>query len=322
MEDAEIIKLFESLYSDISPETQFAHKKPLLAHYTTIQTIEKIISSKELWFSNPLYMNDVEEVRFGLIESERILKEEPLISEACLTPARKATLLAAFDHYSRHYIENHLGDTYVFCTSEHQPEDNDGLLSMWRGYGGSGNGAAIVFDTAKLSTLPTSPLIVAQVEYGTGDERRLKIASSVKTFAGILRANNIADEKLHLAAHALLERFKLFALFSKHRGFHEEREWRVVYMRDRDHGNAFNPFFGFVTGANGIEAKLKFKVAPVVGATADDLSLSKIVARIILGPTISSPMAMTAFKRLLFQHGEMALVASVVASSIPFRNRI
>jgi hypothetical protein len=62
MDEAAIIKLFEPLYSDIKPETQFAHKKPFLAHYTTIQTIEKIISSKELWFSNPLYMNDLEEV--------------------------------------------------------------------------------------------------------------------------------------------------------------------------------------------------------------------------------------------------------------------
>jgi hypothetical protein len=193
---------------------------------------------------------------------------------------------------------------------------------MWRGYGGNGNGAAIVFDTAKLDSLPTSPLIVAKVEYGTGDERRLKIAASVKLFSDILKANNLPDEKLHLASHALLERLKLVALFSKHKGFHEEREWRVVYMRDRDHANAFAPFLGYLTGANGIEAKLKFKLAPLVGATADDLSLSKIVARIILGPTISSPMAATSFKRLLFQHGEMALVGCVVTSSIPFRHKI
>jgi Protein of unknown function (DUF2971) len=322
MDDAAIIKLFEPLYSDTKPETQFAHKKPLLAHYTTIQTIEKIISSKELWFSNPLYMNDLEEVRFGLIESDRILKAEQSITDACATPARKAALLAAFDHYSRHYIENHLTDTYVFCLSEHEPDNNDGLLSMWRGYGGSGNGAAIVFDTAKLNTLPTSPLIVAQVEYGSGDERRVRIESTVKSFASILGTNNLPDDKLHLAAHALLERFKVFALFSKHRGFHEEREWRVVYMRDRDRGNAFDPFLGFVTGPNGIEAKLKFKVGPVAGATADDLSLSKIVSRIILGPTISSPMAVTAFRRMLFFHGEMALIPCLVASSIPFRSRI
>ena len=41
-------------------------------------------------------------------------------------------------------------DTYVFCLSEHAKDDTDGLLSMWRGYGGNGNGAAIVFDAGKL----------------------------------------------------------------------------------------------------------------------------------------------------------------------------
>jgi hypothetical protein len=43
---------------------------------------------------------------------------------------------------------------------------------MWRGYGGNGSGAAIVFDTAKLSPPEESPLILAQVHYGTTEKRR------------------------------------------------------------------------------------------------------------------------------------------------------
>jgi Protein of unknown function (DUF2971) len=322
MEDIDVRRAFEPLYDDIKPEVQFFKVQPLLAHYTTIQTIEKIVTSKEIWFSNPLYMNDIEEVRFGLIESDRLLKSDKAIADACITPQRKAILFSAFNDYSRFYIENHLADTYVLCLSEHKANDNDGLLSMWRGYGGNGNGAALVIDTAKLNNLSTSPLILARVEYGTTVERQAWLTGLLKKFSEILILQKLPDELLHVAACALLDRLKLFALFSKHRGFDEEEEWRIVYMRDRDQNRVFDPMFGYLTGPRGIEAKLKLKIAHHPGATAEDLSLAKIVERIILGPSISSPMASMTFKRMLIEHGEPELAQRVVASSIPFRHRI
>jgi len=39
----------------------------------------------------------------------------------------------------------------VFCLCEHTPGDTDGKLSMWREYGSKGNGAALVFNTARIS---------------------------------------------------------------------------------------------------------------------------------------------------------------------------
>jgi len=322
MNDHEVRQLFEPLYNDVKPGAQFYSTRPLLAHYTTIETIEKIISSKELWFSNPLYMNDIEEVRFGLIEADTLIRSSSIISDACGTPERTTTFLTAFADYSRNYIENHLADTYVFCLSEHERNDHDGLLSMWRGYGGNGNGAAIVIDTAKINNLPTSPLVLARVEYGTAQERRDWLVALINKFGAILVVENLPQEQLHVAACALLDRVKLFALFSKHEGFAEEREWRIVYMRDRDQTKVFDPMFGYLTGSRGIEAKLKFKIAHHPGATAEDLSLTKMVDRIILGPSISSPMAAATFKRMLSQHGETALASRVSASSIPFRHRI
>jgi hypothetical protein len=95
------------------------------------------------------------------------------------------------DKVSRHYIENHLAETYVLCFSCHEPNDNDGLLSMWRGYGGNGNGAAIVIDTAKINVLPTSSLILAHVEYATAQARRDWLVALVTKFSGILAALNL-----------------------------------------------------------------------------------------------------------------------------------
>ena len=61
----------EKLYADLSPADTFTNVKPLLAHYTTIGTFEQIVKRDEIWFSNPLYMNDIEEVRWSIKEVAR-----------------------------------------------------------------------------------------------------------------------------------------------------------------------------------------------------------------------------------------------------------
>jgi hypothetical protein len=273
LQDSDLVKLFNPLFSDILEEEQFYKKKPLLAHYTTIETIERIITSKEVWFSNPLYMSDYQEVSFGLLESDRLLSANARVAEALGTPDRSAKFFAAYNSYRQEYIDKHLPDTYVFCLSEHDREDRDGLLSMWRGYGGNGNGAAIVFDTSALNVLPGSPLVIAKVEYATTVERLDWISRKLETFASLLGGMNLQDDKLFLAAHALFHRFKQFALFTKHKGFEEEKEWRIVYMREQDKEHRLSQFFSHFIGARGIAPKLKFKVAHVEGVTASDLSI-------------------------------------------------
>jgi hypothetical protein len=76
--------------------------------------------------------------------------------------------------------------------------------------------------------------------FGTTEERLDWVKAKVHLFAEILRQVNVPNEKLWVAAHAFFERIKMFAVFSKHRGFGEENEWRVVYMRDRDRDNEFH----------------------------------------------------------------------------------
>ncbi len=75
MEDNEVLKLFEPLFNEPHPENAFHVKKPLLAHYTTIQVLEKILTTNELWFSNPLFMNDLEELRFGVLEGNALVMQ-------------------------------------------------------------------------------------------------------------------------------------------------------------------------------------------------------------------------------------------------------
>jgi hypothetical protein len=319
-EDAELFLKFGPLFEPEPDDESLLTRKPLLAHYTSIQKAHKILTSDELWFSNPLVMNDLEEVRFSVNEGYRRIYESPLVADACQTPERVRKFRENLAYNYNQLGNTHIHDTYVLCLSEHDNDDQDGLLSMWRGYGGNGSGAAIVFDTAKLGDpIQSSALIVGKVRYGTQKERLDWIDKLIQRFAALLRGADLPDEKLYIATYAVFTRLSYYALFSKHRGFHEEREWRVAYLPERDISKALASMCTYEVGPRGVEPKLKLKVQGIEGQTNKGLSLASIIDRILLGPSVSSPVAMSSFLRMLDIAGKSELKGRVRASGIPFR---
>jgi hypothetical protein len=312
-------EFYAALHSDITEENEFYNQKPLLAHYTSLAVLEKVLTHSEVWLSNPLFMNDIEEVRFGIIEGGHALRHHVGLLEALGNQARRSAFTNALDIAIDYFEREHLFDTYVFCLSEHQPDNQDGLLSMWRGYGGNGRGAAIVFDTAKLVPLENTPLILAKVHYASSAERRAWFDATATRFIPVLSKAALPDDKIYLAAHALFERLKLFALFTKHHGFKEEREWRLAYLSERDTEKLLSPMFHYLNDARGVEPKLRLKIAPLNGVTDDQLSLERVVDRILLGPSTSSPLAKRSVERMLEIIGKPQMKERVLASSIPFR---
>ena len=250
--------------------------------------------------------------------NELVLSRQELV-DACKTPERAQRFKDSFAFFFNQFANEHILDTYVFCLSDHPREDNDGRLSMWRGYGANGNGVAVVFDTAQLNDTDKTPLIVAKVAYDTTEGRLAWLVKTMELFEALLGNSDIPDEKLPTAAYALFHRLKLFALFTKHHGFREEEEWRIVYMPDQDRDKKLQPMFHYWLGSHGVEPKLKFKVQPIPGVTADDLSLPKLIDRIILGPSISSPLARASALRMFELLNRNDLKAKLRASTIPFR---
>jgi len=310
---------FEPLYSEFTVGSSFPERRPLLAHYTSTANLERILATDELWFSNPLLMNDLEELRFGILEGAQKFIGNAAIEAACGSENRSKLLFDAFRHYLDEFSNKHAIDVYALCMAEHDANDTDGLLSMWRGYGGNGNGAAIVFDTAKINATNGSPLVISYVEYASADKRREWLNSKLLQFASILEAQRIPDDKLYQASWLMFERIRLFALFTKHHGFKEEREWRVVYLKERDTQNRLAPMLQYAVTSRGLEPRLKLAMKPLEGITASDLSLAKLVDRIILGPTANSPLAKSTLLRVLDATGKSALKDKVVASTIPYR---
>lgn len=299
------------IFSDLSEKDDFPNVRPFLAHYTTLANIEKILANDEVWFSNPLFMNDKEELRFGLNESLWAFRESKEIKEL----KQYDKLITHFEHFYKDFDDNYALDTYVFCLSNHENvEDNDGLLSMWRGYGENGSGAALILDTSKFEVVNNNGLIIAKVFYATTKERLTWIDKKLKEFASLIVQNNLNEKDLWVAVYYLFERFKLFALFTKHKGFDEEKEWRIVYDKRRDTQKLFDSMFGYAMTKNGIEPKLKFNVNH-----KNKLALESYINKIILGPSFANNLSLASFKRMLQSINKVNLVEKVVTSSIPYR---
>lgn len=320
-EDVEKIwGLFASLYPSLEEQIAVLRDVPQLAHYTSITVLEKILATNEIWFSNPLFMNDLEEVKFGIVQGTSLLRSSEDLLLSLGSDQRRGKFTFALDHYFSIFDAQHAFDTYVFCLSKHNPQQADGRLSMWRGYGGNGRGAAIIFDTTKIALLSDTPLIFSKVNYGSADDRLNWVRKLGKDISGIVSANSIPDDMVYLVAQAAFERLKLFALFTKHVGFAEEEEWRVAYMPDRDPNGLLKPMLGYNSGPKGIEPKLKLQIAPLQGAIPEGITLDNLVSQILLGPTASSTLAQRSVERMFDLIKRPEFKDRLRASTIPLRD--
>jgi Protein of unknown function (DUF2971) len=281
--------------------------------------MESIFQTRQIWFSNPLFMNDLQEVRFGLREGYRLLSDLGLFKRAVDTDQRIGLVRNAFTNFFGNFDSQELFDTYVFCLSEHGRSNMDGLLSMWRGYGHHGDGVALVFDPKAVTLVPLSPLVISKVQYASDTDRIEQLEQLLGKWADTTAGANLPDDMLSLAAYAALNEIKIFALTTKHIGFSEEAEWRVVYLLDRDRNGLLKQFMSYHIGERGVEPKLKFTMGHLPGVSADDLTLERLLDRIILGPSLSSPLAVRSVQRMLEKIERGHFTNKVFPSGIPLR---
>jgi hypothetical protein len=152
------------------------------------------------------------------------------------------------------------------------------------------------------------------------------LRAGLEEWTQITRAANLPVDQLHLAAYAAFDFVKIASLVTKHCGFSEEREWRVVYVPERDPQGYLKPRLDYFIGPRGVEPKLKFKfgVVPQDASRAELATgqLADILEFILLGPTASSPLAKSAFIRMLKQIGKGDFADRVFSSTIPLRPQL
>lgn len=320
MTKEEILVLFSKISANLDDDFQLLlSEKPLLAHYTSTEALESILRNNEIWFSNPLFMNDLEEMRLGMRIGEDLITESEELAKACGSEVRLENFQYSFSHYFSEFELQHAFDVYVFCLTEHDQDDNDGLLSMWRGYGRNGDGAALVFNTSFVVEQAASPLFITKVRYVSAEKRMVWLKNLLDRYCEAMHNSFIDDDMLYLVAFQFFQVVKVFALIFKYKGFLEEREWRIIYMPDRDPQGHLKDRFGYVIGSRGVEPKLKLKLEPLPTDSVQTWTFESILDRIILGPSVSSPLAQSSVQRMLEKIGKPEFREKVVPSRIPLR---
>ena len=312
-------EFWSMLHRELEGIADGAQNAPLLAHYTSLVNLENILRSEQVWLSNPLYMNDLEEVRFGVNRGRDLVISNDRLRLALGGAERVGRFYGQIDRSYNHFANNEVLDLYLMCFSDHSKVGDDGLLSMWRGYGANGKGAAIVFDVSSVNDTENSPFVLAPVQYATQDERLGYITAKIHEAAEYIAEQTLDNEDLAWFADALLRRIILYAVFSKHIGFEEEKEWRFVYFKDRDGTGQIDSMMSYFSGPNGMQPKLKLDVKRIPGVLSENVQLDKIIDRIIIGPTVSSPLSKLAAERMLQHLEKEGLRDKIRMSSIPFR---
>jgi hypothetical protein len=302
---------------DLEKIASVRRDKARFVHYTTAGAAMSILRNREVWMRNASTMNDFMEVQHGM---------------NCLTAAYnngssgkrfKNALNDVFTGITNEiektfniWNEDFKKNTYLICVSEHeQLEDNLGRLSMWRAYSESA-GVAIVMDaTTFLNPIDVLKAYTTPVAY-----------LSDRDFDGEFEkvANNIAAEKdflksleREIIADLVFRSFKWMIIRTKHPGFREEREWRVVYSPSMDVSTQLQKDIQVIRGVPQTIYKIFLRDIPDEGLIGIEIPL--LVKRIIIGPSQFPLVLYQAFCDLLSEVGVDDPESKVVVSDIPLR---
>jgi hypothetical protein len=286
-------------------------------YYTSAEAAMSIIRNEAVWLRNVQSMNDFSEVSHGYVCLRDALKEEngvrPLISYLdSLFPGFKEGF---FKHVNGWY-PCMKAQSYMICISEHDDdEDANGRLSMWRAYGGK-YPVALVFkngplvnecDAFKANTNP--------VDY-QGPEH---IKTRLLTLENRIRENEAFVKSMGQAEVEAWVYYmtKNLILHTKHPGFAEEKEWRVVYNSIMDS----SPYVqSEIVSLNGVPQQIyKIPLKNIPEENFNDATISEFVDRIIIGPTDEGSVLRDVFCKLLTEVGCEDANKRVYCSGIPLR---
>ena len=182
-------------------------------------------------------------------------------------------------------------ESFVTSLSEHagpglENEDAYGRLSMWRGFARGVGAALVVKHETFWHANAGLGLYTSPVAY-------LDDAAFAKQFGEVV--NNIVANKEQLKAggqeavtRAILLTFSAAAISTKHPGFHEEREWRIIRSPDFPIPCPLPRVIQTVGGVPQQVILLKLESDASLGTSGIDPP--ELLDRIIIGPT-SYPMA-------------------------------
>jgi hypothetical protein len=286
------------------------------AYYTTSEVAASILTKRQFWMRNASLMNDYSEIDHGTscLKKAKDSGVIDLFRTALNTAFSEAgdEVLQLFDSW----LPTFANGTYILSLSAHDPSDRHGQLAMWRAYGGRSGVAIIVDGSVVLSPRDLSALYASPVMYWNPDQ----FATYFKAVANRMIGESdylksFEREELKSIAFTML---RSAALCTKHPGFQEEREWRVLASPDMYPSDLLRREVENLRGTLQIVLKVNLMDSEVDGI--DGLELSRIVNRLILGPCDHPKLILEALVRLLEEAGFAGARERIDVSGIPLRH--
>lgn len=286
-------------------------------YYTTADVAARILTNKQIWMRNTMTMNDYMEVDHGLECLRSAFQSEPgkafdAALNACF-PLLAEEIKDLFDTWVP-YIRR---DTFITCVSEHSAdEDNLGRLSMWRAYGGRTgvalvlNGGVMFRESDALGAYASPVAYMNSVDFGDQFTQVAEAIHSEVEFVRILDREGLKNTVFNVLRFA--------ALCTKHPGFREEREWRIVASPDMHPSHLLPKEVEVVRGTPQTVLKINLKNHPEKNLIG--LTLPELLNRIIIGPCEFPDVMRRAFDQLLVDAGVPEPEQKIAVSDIPLRH--
>jgi len=294
-------------------EARIRNENKKFCHYTSADAAIKIIKNKEVWLRHYSFMNDYMEVDHGLDCLIHAYSEESTFIKALndIQPSLSGEVEKIFNEVIKGLKQN----LYLLSVSEHEvEEDSIGRLSMWRAYGKDSGVALILNNEAFQSTAQVLNTWATPVIYAD----KLAFQNELKKLAeGFLKEKDFLKKiPLNELAIKITNAFLFSVISTKHLGFKEEKEWRVVFFSDS--GSEYvKEEIVTILGVPQRVYKIPLKNIPDRGLTG--LCLNELIDRIIIGPT-SQPIHMRdLFISELQKAGVVNAEEKVFVSDIPLR---
>lgn len=286
------------------------------AYYTTAETAFQIIRHAEVWMRSTRTMNDFTEVQHG---AESVAAAIKATGGQNLAHALNSVDRGLFDKIWADYqawLPAMHYDTFITCVSEHDPSENQhGRLSMWRAYGGH-TGVALIFNQTPFF-LETGALgaFAVPAAYMDADDISYEMQIAADQ-VDALRAKG-AQVNIQQLANATFSALRFATVCTKHKGFKEEREWRIVATPSLTGPRKLSPARVCIGGVPQQIFKLPLRDSPEEGLVG--LSLSSLLDRIIIGPTSNPEVITRALWGELSDAGVTDPGNRIVHSGIPLR---
>jgi hypothetical protein len=209
-------------------------------------------------------------------------------------------------------------DTYLTCVSEHEVrEDILGRLSMWRAYGGI-NGVALVMNNAAFQATEPSDVLkiyaspVAYCDQKEFAEKFEEVVNNIENEVDFLKQQGREEVK------GRLFRMLAFAvLCTKHPGFAEEVEWRVIHCPWWENSPHLLKETEVIQGVPQPVYKIPLQDIPAKGLTG--ITIPALIDRIIIGPTRDPLVMAEGLRDLLAKADVEQPEKKIFMSYIPLR---